>query len=43
MFVYDQDGTTGTGVYRGIILVGYVDAAGNDTMSAGGLLTSVAG
>jgi hypothetical protein len=43
MFVFDDTaGAAGT-VYRGIILVGYVDLAANDTISAAGLFTSVAG
>jgi hypothetical protein len=42
LFIYDQDGT-GTGTtFGGVVLVGYVDALGNDTMGTTGLLTSVA-
>ena len=34
LYVYDTDGVAG-GTLRGIVLVGYVDAAGNDTASNG--------
>jgi hypothetical protein len=44
LFVYDDDGNAGaSGTYRGVILVGYVDALQNDTMSNAGIFTSVAG
>jgi len=39
LFVYDDNGTTTGGDYRAVVLVGYVDSAGNDTGgSATGLL-----
>jgi len=31
LFVYDDNGTTALGNYRAVVLVGYVDGAGNDT------------
>jgi len=43
LFVYDDNGTGTGGSYRGIVLVGYVDLAGNDTMATTGLLTGVGG
>ena len=42
LYVFDDDGSASvTTNYRGIVLVGYVDAAGNDTAAATGL-TAVA-
>jgi len=41
LFVYDDNGTTAVGAYRGVVLVGYVDAGNNDTVN-GGVFTSVA-
>ena len=42
LYFYDDNGTAGAGTYRGIVLVGYVDGAGNDTGAASGLI-AVAG
>lgn len=41
-FVYDSNGTAAAGTYQAVILVGYTDTGTADTMSAGGLLTTVA-
>jgi len=41
MLVYDTNGTTAGGTYEGIVLVGYVDATANDTISVAGLFTAV--
>jgi S-layer protein len=35
LFVYDDNGTTAGGNYRGVVLVGYIDAGGADTWTAG--------
>jgi len=35
LYVYDDNGDTAGGNFRGIVLVGYTDPAGNDTMSDG--------
>jgi hypothetical protein len=43
MLVYDSNGSAAGGDYRAVVLVGYVDLAGNDTISNGGLFTSVGG
>jgi len=43
LVIYDDNGVTAAGAYRAVVLVGYVDLAGNDTLSAVGTLTSVAG
>jgi hypothetical protein len=43
LVIYDDNGVTALGSYRGIVLVGYVDLTGNDTLSAVGTLTSVLG
>jgi len=40
LLVYDDNGTTAGGVYRAVVLVGYVDSAGNDT---GGTATGILG
>jgi len=40
LFVYDDDGSGGNANYRAIVLVGYVDAAQNDT---GGTATGILG
>lgn len=42
LFIYDQDGTGAGTSFGGVVLVGYVDALGNDTMATTGLLTAVA-
>jgi hypothetical protein len=41
LLVYDTTGTAAAGTYEGIVLVGYVDSTGNDTISAAGLFTGV--
>jgi hypothetical protein len=39
LYVWDSNGTTDAGgVLRGIVLVGYIDAAGNDTAATTGLI-----
>jgi hypothetical protein len=43
MLVYDSNGSAAGGDYRAVVLVGYVDLAGNDTISNAGLFTSVGG
>jgi hypothetical protein len=43
ILVYDSNGNADGGDYRAVVLVGYVDGAGNDTISNAGLFTSVAG
>ena len=42
LFVYDDTGTGAAGNYRGVVLVGYTDQGGADTVSAGGLFAGVA-
>lgn len=42
LLVYDDNGQTAGGNYRAVVLVGYVDAGGVDTLSGGGLFTGVA-
>jgi len=40
LFVYDDNGTTAAGGYRGIVLVGYVDLEGNDATGLTGVFTA---
>jgi hypothetical protein len=43
LLVVDNNGDTAAGGYNGIVLVGYSDPLQNDTLSAAGVFTSVAG
>ena len=43
LYVVDNNGDIAAGSYVGIVLVGYIDNAQNDTLGATGILTSVAG
>jgi S-layer protein len=43
LYVVDNNGDTANGGYNGIVLVGYVDALQNDTISNAGVFTAVAG
>jgi Ca2+-binding RTX toxin-like protein len=38
LYFFDSNGTADAGTIRGIVLVGYVDGAGNDTGAASGLI-----
>jgi hypothetical protein len=42
LMVYDDNGTTAAGTYRAVVLVGYVDGAGNDTTGTSSGLQGIA-
>jgi hypothetical protein len=43
IYIFDADGTGNGTAYRAVVLVGYVDLAGNDSIDATGLFTAVVG